>query len=182
MLSGSVAAGAGFRIVVTPAARAICKPRSVADLALCYDLLQGPDADDPACAQRSIAPTAELLDRGAAGWRMDVAPWVPDDFWREWRQAVKQTRPDAITIAETWFDAQDALDAGLATRMAEPVRIAASFDIGRFRNAPMALAEMGVGVHVLGHPLVLRSVSGQGSCFSIGLPLAGGDPAADRGR
>lgn len=22
------------------------------------------------------------LDRGAAGWRMDVAPWVPDDFWR----------------------------------------------------------------------------------------------------
>ena len=29
------------------------------------------------------------LDRGAAGWRMDVAPWVPDDFWREWRRAVK---------------------------------------------------------------------------------------------
>ena len=36
---------------------------------------------------------------------MDVAPWVPDDFWREWRRAVKQTRPDAVTIAETWFDA-----------------------------------------------------------------------------
>jgi ATP-dependent Clp protease protease subunit len=49
----------------------------------------------------------------------------------------------ALMAAETWFDAQDALDAGLATRMAEPVRIAASFDIGRFRNAPMALAEMG---------------------------------------
>jgi glycosidase len=45
------------------------------------------------------------LDRGAAGWRMDVAPWVPDDFWREWRTAVKQHRPDAMTIAETWFDA-----------------------------------------------------------------------------
>jgi glycosidase len=45
------------------------------------------------------------LDRGAAGWRMDVAPWVPDDFWREWRVAVKQHRPDALTIAETWFDA-----------------------------------------------------------------------------
>jgi cyclomaltodextrinase / maltogenic alpha-amylase / neopullulanase len=44
------------------------------------------------------------LDRGAAGWRMDVAPWVPDDFWREWRTAVKTHRPDAITIAETWFD------------------------------------------------------------------------------
>ncbi len=45
------------------------------------------------------------LDRGAAGWRMDVAPWVPDDFWREWRKAVKAHRPDAITVAETWFDA-----------------------------------------------------------------------------
>ncbi|WP_158271690.1 alpha-amylase family glycosyl hydrolase [Limnohabitans sp. 2KL-1] len=49
--------------------------------------------------------TRTWLRRGAAGWRMDVAPWVPDDFWREWRLAVKQTRPDAITIAETWFDA-----------------------------------------------------------------------------
>jgi glycosidase len=36
---------------------------------------------------------------------MDVAPWVPDDFWREWRRAVKQQRPDALTIAETQFDA-----------------------------------------------------------------------------
>ena len=47
----------------------------------------------------------QWLDRGAAGWRMDVAPWVPDDFWREWRAAVKAHRPDAITVAETWFDA-----------------------------------------------------------------------------
>lgn len=45
------------------------------------------------------------LDRGAAGWRMDVAPWVPDDFWREWRSEIKAHRPDALTIAETWFDA-----------------------------------------------------------------------------
>jgi len=45
------------------------------------------------------------LDKGAAGWRMDVAPWVPDDFWREWRAAIKAHKPDALTIAETWFDA-----------------------------------------------------------------------------
>ncbi|MBL8513834.1 MAG: hypothetical protein JNJ55_07560 [Betaproteobacteria bacterium] len=45
------------------------------------------------------------LKRGATGWRMDVAPWVPDDFWREWRKAVKAADPDAITISETWFDA-----------------------------------------------------------------------------
>lgn len=45
----------------------------------------------------------------------------------------------ALMAAETWFDAQEALDAGLASRMIEPVRIAASFDIARFRNAPPAL-------------------------------------------
>jgi len=44
------------------------------------------------------------LDRGAAGWRMDVAPWIPDDFWREWRAAVKAHRPDALTVCETQFD------------------------------------------------------------------------------
>jgi cyclomaltodextrinase len=45
------------------------------------------------------------LDRGAAGWRMDVAPWVPDDFWREWRTEIRAHTPDALLIAETWFDA-----------------------------------------------------------------------------
>lgn len=49
--------------------------------------------------------TRTWLQRGAAGWRMDVAPFVPDDFWREWRSVVKQTDPNAITIAETWHDA-----------------------------------------------------------------------------
>ena len=45
------------------------------------------------------------LDKGASGWRMDVVPWVPDNFWREWRSAIKQHKPDALTVAETWFDA-----------------------------------------------------------------------------
>jgi cyclomaltodextrinase len=45
------------------------------------------------------------LDRGASGWRMDVAPWVSDDFWRGWRSAIKAHKPDALTVAETWFDA-----------------------------------------------------------------------------
>jgi cyclomaltodextrinase / maltogenic alpha-amylase / neopullulanase len=49
--------------------------------------------------------TKTWLHAGAAGWRMDVAPWVPDDFWREWRTEVKRTKPDALTVAETWFDA-----------------------------------------------------------------------------
>ncbi|MGR3593091.1 MAG: head maturation protease, ClpP-related [Limimaricola soesokkakensis] len=47
----------------------------------------------------------------------------------------------ALMAAETWFDAKDALDAGLVTRIAEPVRMAARFDVARFRNAPPALVE-----------------------------------------
>jgi cyclomaltodextrinase / maltogenic alpha-amylase / neopullulanase len=49
--------------------------------------------------------TRTWLALGASGWRMDVAPWVPDDFWRQWRTVVKQAKPDALTISETWFDA-----------------------------------------------------------------------------
>ncbi|MBL8329385.1 MAG: hypothetical protein JNJ71_11070 [Rubrivivax sp.] len=70
-----------------------------------------PEIDKSSAAFRAFAfgdrdsVTRLWLDRGAAGWRMDVAPWVPDDFWRAWRTAVKQHRPEAITLAETWFDA-----------------------------------------------------------------------------
>ena len=48
--------------------------------------------------------TRTWLRLGASGWRMDVAPWVPDDFWREWRTVVKQTKPDALTVSEAWWD------------------------------------------------------------------------------
>jgi 1-carboxybiuret hydrolase len=46
--------------------------RSVADLALAYDVLQGPEVHDPACAQRDIEPTLALLPRGADGIRVAV--------------------------------------------------------------------------------------------------------------
>jgi ATP-dependent Clp protease, protease subunit len=57
------------------------------------------------------------------------------------RSGKPEAEISALMAAETWFDAQDALDLGLATRMAEPVRIAASFDITPFRNAPPELVE-----------------------------------------
>jgi ATP-dependent Clp protease protease subunit len=47
----------------------------------------------------------------------------------------------ALMTAETWFDAGDAVAQGFADRLVEPVRIAANFDIGRFRNAPPVLVE-----------------------------------------
>jgi len=46
--------------------------RSVADLALAYDAMQGPDARDPACASRSAEPAAGELEAGIAGLRVGV--------------------------------------------------------------------------------------------------------------
>ena len=47
--------------------------RSVTDLALSYDAMQGPDAADPCCAGRAAEPVAEGLEQGARGLRVAVA-------------------------------------------------------------------------------------------------------------
>ncbi len=59
--------------------------------------------------------------------------------------AGKSGKPDdeiaALMAAETWLDAKDALDLGFIDRIAEPVKLAASFDVARFRNAPPEVIE-----------------------------------------
>jgi len=47
----------------------------------------------------------------------------------------------ALMAAETWFTAAEAVEAGFADALAEPVKIAASFDVTRFRNAPPGVVE-----------------------------------------
>lgn len=70
-----------------------------------------PELDKSSSNYRDFAYRADdsimkrWLDRGASGWRMDVAPWIPDDFWREWRTAVKGHRGDTLTVCETQFEA-----------------------------------------------------------------------------
>jgi glycosidase len=44
------------------------------------------------------------LDLGTSGWRMDVVPWIADDFWRDWRTAIRKHKSDALLIAETQFE------------------------------------------------------------------------------
>lgn len=47
--------------------------RDVTDLALAYDALQGPDAEDPACAQRATQASLPELPKGIDGLRIAVA-------------------------------------------------------------------------------------------------------------
>jgi AtzE family amidohydrolase len=47
--------------------------RSVADLAACYDAMQGPDAEDPACAARPAEPVSSTLAAGLDGLRIATA-------------------------------------------------------------------------------------------------------------
>ncbi len=44
--------------------------RNVRDLALAYDLMQGPDEEDPAAANRPVEVTSPALDRGIEGLRI----------------------------------------------------------------------------------------------------------------
>ncbi len=58
--------------------------RSAYDLAMIYDVLQGPDAEDPACAGRAVEPTLPALSLGMEGLRVAVLGgyfrrWAGDD-------------------------------------------------------------------------------------------------------
>jgi ATP-dependent Clp protease, protease subunit len=46
----------------------------------------------------------------------------------------------ALMAAETWLSAEEAVGLGLADRVEQPVRMAAHFDLSRFRNIPPHLA------------------------------------------
>jgi aspartyl-tRNA(Asn)/glutamyl-tRNA(Gln) amidotransferase subunit A len=47
--------------------------RSARDLALAYDVMQGPDPDDPVCAGRPVENVMPLLDIGISGLRIALA-------------------------------------------------------------------------------------------------------------
>jgi glycosidase len=44
---------------------------------------------------------------GIDGWRLDVAPDVPHEFWIEWRQLVKGINPEAYIVGEHWGVAKE---------------------------------------------------------------------------
>ncbi|PHQ96435.1 MAG: hypothetical protein COB39_12160 [Marinosulfonomonas sp.] len=47
----------------------------------------------------------------------------------------------ALMAKETWLDAGEALEIGFADTMSEPVKMAARFDVGQFKNTPPEIIE-----------------------------------------
>jgi 4-alpha-glucanotransferase len=45
------------------------------------------------------------LDKGAAGWRLDVVDELPGEFVQEMYRELKRAKPDAVLIGEVWEDA-----------------------------------------------------------------------------
>lgn len=43
------------------------------------------------------------------GWRLDVSDEISHAFWREFRQAVKDVKPECVIIGENWHDANSYL-------------------------------------------------------------------------
>ena len=64
--------------------------RSVEDLALAFDLLHGPDSDDPVCSQRPAAPALPGLHDGASGLRIAGA----GDYF------ARQAEPEALQVVQ----------------------------------------------------------------------------------
>jgi len=75
---------------------------------------------------------AEALDRMKAGM---VAAYH-DKSGRD------DAEIEALMAAETWLSAEEAVALGLADRVEQPVRMAAHFDLSRFRNPPPRLAAL----------------------------------------
>jgi ATP-dependent Clp endopeptidase proteolytic subunit ClpP len=75
---------------------------------------------------------AEALDRMKAG----MVTAYRDKSGRD------DAEIDALMAAETWLSAHEALELGLADRVEQPVRVAARFDLSRFRNPPAQLAAL----------------------------------------
>jgi aspartyl-tRNA(Asn)/glutamyl-tRNA(Gln) amidotransferase subunit A len=81
--------------------------RSVMDLALAYDAMQGPDPSDPACAAREADPVGPMLDKGLAGLKIAKA----GGYFREkaHKEALEVVDRVATTLrAERWVEIPEA--------------------------------------------------------------------------
>ncbi|MBR3325829.1 MAG: 4-alpha-glucanotransferase [Atopobiaceae bacterium] len=62
------------------------------------------------CGENGVVRT--WLRLGAAGWRLDVADELPDDFIEDIKTAALAEKPDALLIGEVWEDASHKVSYG----------------------------------------------------------------------
>jgi aspartyl-tRNA(Asn)/glutamyl-tRNA(Gln) amidotransferase subunit A len=106
--------------------------RSVEDIALGYDAMQGFDEDDPSMVKRPLEPVAGRLERGSAGLRIGIADgyFAGDADVREVMERAAKALHAARRV--TIPDAQAARAAAFLMTMSE----GASVHLGRLRDRP----------------------------------------------
>ena len=75
--------------------------RNARDLALAYDAMQGPDADDAACTTRPIEPVTGVLEQGIGGLKIAIAGgYFQSNVFPEAQEAVARVA-QALNATET---------------------------------------------------------------------------------
>ncbi len=108
--------------------------RSVRDLALAYDAMQGPDPDDAACTTRAVEPAAPLLAQNIGGLRIALAGgWFQNNLFREAVEAVARVaKALGVTRVVDIPEAERARAAAYVITTAE----GASLHLDRLRKRP----------------------------------------------
>jgi 1-carboxybiuret hydrolase len=108
--------------------------RSVRDLALAYDAMQGPDPDDAACTTRAVEPAAPLLAQNIGGLRIALAGgWFRKNLFPEAVQAVAHVaKALGVTKVVDIPEAERARAAAYVITTTE----GASLHLDRLRNRP----------------------------------------------
>jgi aspartyl-tRNA(Asn)/glutamyl-tRNA(Gln) amidotransferase subunit A len=108
--------------------------RSVRDLALAYDAMQGPDPEDAACTDRAPEPSLPALERGADGLRIAVAGGY-------FRKGLFPEARDAVARVAQTLGAQTAVELPEAQRARAAAYVitaseGASLHLDRLRQRP----------------------------------------------
>jgi aspartyl-tRNA(Asn)/glutamyl-tRNA(Gln) amidotransferase subunit A len=110
--------------------------RSVVDLAVVYDALQGPDPEDHACADRPVEPAVPALDRGVAGLRVGVLGGWFDANGGEAARASRDAAAEALAACGAALVPMtlDAAEAGRAAAYLITNSESAAFHLDRLRT------------------------------------------------
>ncbi len=82
------------------------------------------------------------LRLGAAGWRLDVADELPDEFIRRFKAAARAEKPDALVIGEVWEDASNKVSYGVRRKYILGGMLDSVMNYP-FKNAAIAYAQGG---------------------------------------